>query len=487
MTVINDPIQDYADFLTYVQQTYVYKEGTGEIIRIPDLVEFNSITFNECQDGQRLSKLHNVMSLTAFEIEREAADFDKRRTPARPLSAWKLVQDTLNAVTVKISLFSAAPVVDHEVGGITHSCLNVWRPSSLEPADPFEPADADPWVNHVRAMLGEQAGEMLLNWFAWIVQHPDMKVRWAPIIYSEQGTGKDMMIGPIHSIFGRHNTTDLDGQILSNQFNDYDGKKFLIVNELKNNSRWDTYEKLKPKISGNGSGMVRINEKGEKPYWVPNVSAWIVFTNNRGAMAIDPLDRRFYVIHGSFPVALVDRAEYFARLAHWLRHEDGDAKVYAYLIRRQVDLTDFNQSVPPAGNAAKNEMAYDAMTEQGKWVNDAISCGAFADRQIIVRKEVDRLADMEGVTGLTDWKMDEGMRGAGLVNLGSHPLAAGRTGQRKGKSTWFVRGDLLVKFGATWTPAYRDVLYREMPAETMAKLGLLDLAEPVAPLEATGP
>jgi hypothetical protein len=467
MTTIEAKL-DYETLLEKVRLSYCYMEGDNKIIRLTDLTEFGQTEFNNSVDGRALTARLHEYAVEQFKDEvRDQPDNRRKPTSIKRVSAWELVIDILPVVTARVAVFGEHEIIcDYTLQGITQDVLNQWRGSSLRPSETVTEDDVAIWLDHIHAVAGDQA-EVLIDWFAWIVQRANEKVRWAPLIHSKQGVGKDSMVAPIHQIFGAHNTVEIEAKTIDGSFNAYDRAKFVILNELENDTRYTTYNKIKPKISGTGSGMTQVNEKFKAPYWANNVSAWMVFTNHDDAMPLEEGDRRFHVIKAKHPVELEQRQAYYRRMWDFYRTQNGYEKVFAYLIRR--DVTDFNPDQPPTPNQAKVEMQYEAMTEGGQWGLGLAQVGELRDRKVVCNREIEWLSKGRDIyRGLSSKKIRDGMEGAGYTKLGSHPLTGGRTPTEK--TTFWVRDDAVRHLGDSFTARHREVMMAEMPSDVVRGL-----------------
>src|SRR5262249_1504613 len=65
------------------------------------------------------------------------------------------------------------------------------------------------WRTHVDFVFGEYA-EHIIQWLAWRVQHPEVKINHGLLLGSlTQGIGKDMMLKPVRRAIGEWNFADV--------------------------------------------------------------------------------------------------------------------------------------------------------------------------------------------------------------------------------------------------------------------------------------
>ena len=78
----------------------------------------------------------------------------------------------------------------HDAGWIerVNCCtVNLYRPPNIGEGDAN---DVDPWLDHVRKIYPEHI-ERLLDFLAWPVQHPDIKINHALVMGGPPNIGKD--------------------------------------------------------------------------------------------------------------------------------------------------------------------------------------------------------------------------------------------------------------------------------------------------------
>lgn len=435
---------------------YVYNEPAMEWFDIEKLLGYPEKAFNRLSDAVRLQKAYQDV------LDCAPQPTDKKAQPPKAPPASTILLPIIRRVDNTVMLYGEPRVVEYECSGATRQCLNLYCPSKIKPvAARQSDADVAPYLDHIRAICRSdpQAAAHMFDWMAWVVQNPTLKIRWAPLIYSQQGIGKDTLLRPLIEIIGVHNCIDISPSDLEGGFNAYDAAKLVTLNEMHNSSRYTTYDKLKPKISGTGSGHVTVNPKYERPYLVRNVSAWVVFTNHSDAMPMEMDDRRFYVINGTQPCSKDGRQSYFDHLHDWMGN-GGTSRLFRWLLDRDVKA--FNANQPPADTKAKHDMTWEAMTPVAQHIASQCEVGCWAKRTIITAKEVERHARQYHLDASAR-KLSDGLRAAGFANIGVHPMQGGSAGVGA-KTTWYARG------GIEWSPNLREVMLAEMPSDVRAMM-----------------
>jgi hypothetical protein len=222
-----------------------------------------------------------------------------------------------------------------------------------------------------------------MNWLAFKVQHPGVKINHALVLGGDFGVGKDTIITPARYAVGVWNRQEANpGQVMW-RFNGYLRAVILRVSEahdLGDSDRFKFYEHMKSYIAAPPE-FHRIDEKNIPEPPVPNVVGVIITTNHKtDGLYLPAGDRRHYVAWCDLEKDDPTFADgYFDKL-HRYYDDSGNAAVAAYL--RQRDISKFNPKLPP-----QKTPAFWAMVEAGADPDQ----GDLADL-------LDRLGNPEAVT-----------------------------------------------------------------------------------------
>jgi Family of unknown function (DUF5906)/Bifunctional DNA primase/polymerase, N-terminal/Primase C terminal 2 (PriCT-2) len=163
--------------------------------------------------------------------------------------------------------------------------------------------DVLPFLAHCKLVLGTDFNvRLFLIWSAYVVQFPDRKPNWAWLISATQGLGKDWLLKMLRWAVGDRNHTSVTVDHLNGQFTDYLEHKLMIVSEThqqtsaRGQSSEDVYNRLKEYLA-RPPDEIKINNKGQKPYPIPNLGAWIFLSNYRDPLYLEPGDRRLHVVN----------------------------------------------------------------------------------------------------------------------------------------------------------------------------------------------
>jgi hypothetical protein len=196
----------------------------------------------------------------------------------------------------------------------------------------------------------------LKQYFGHVAQHPAVKIKTAPLIWSEeQRNGKSTLLKSIPALLvGREFSIDVSYDMLNSGFNDYlQGAWHVNLVEFRAGSRGERTminHKLKAYIADD---MVALHPKGSRGYEMPNHAFVTASSNEEDAAAIDNNDKRWGIHEMKAP-------EYTESERQWIYHQFLLVPRSAAVLRHyflHVDLTGFY----PAGSApmteAKRQMA----------------------------------------------------------------------------------------------------------------------------------
>jgi len=163
--------------------------------------------------------------------------------------------------------------------------------------------DVLPFLAHCKLVLSTDFNvRLFIVWCAYVIQYPDRKPNWAWLISAVQGLGKDWMIKMLRWAVGERNYTSVTIENLNGQFTDYLEHKLMIVSEThqqtspRGQSPIDVYNRLKEYLA-RPPDEIKINQKGQRPYAIPNLGAWIYLSNYPDALYLEPGDRRLHVVN----------------------------------------------------------------------------------------------------------------------------------------------------------------------------------------------
>lgn len=240
-----------------------------------------------------------------------------------------------------------------------------------------------PWLDHVEYLVPNAAERAVVyDALAWWAQNPAKKPNWALVIGSDkEGVGKGLFVAPMKAAIGSAYVNEVRAREVVSGFTGWAaGRKLIIVDEMKaSHADDDAANKLKMLLAAPPRTM-QIERKGKDPYPVPNLLAFIFFTNDRDALKLGNSARRYFV---TWCAAEPRADEYYVGLEKWLA-EGGDKLVARWLHTR--DVCSFNALGRAPASAAREEMRRASRSAVEEWIEDGIAeaTGAFqADLQVL--------------------------------------------------------------------------------------------------------
>jgi hypothetical protein len=224
--------------------------------------------------------------------------------------------------------------------GVT--CFNLYRPPNVDPGDP---AEAGPWLDHVRKIYGE-GGDRIIKWLAHRVQRPGDKINHALFLGGNQGIGKDTMLEPVKYAVGPWNFAEVGPTQLLGRFNGFLKSVVLRVSEahdLGDSDRFKLYDRMKSYAAA-PPDVLRVDEKHIREYSILNCCGIIITSNHKlDGIYLNADDRRHLVEWSELTKDDFDSG-YWRKL--WAYYAGGGIRhVAAYLFG--LDISDFDPKAPP--------------------------------------------------------------------------------------------------------------------------------------------
>ena len=235
-------------------------------------------------------------------------------------------------------------VINEYVPEILHHGFDIPKPDEYQQS-------ALPWIVHIEKMIHKrEEAEILIDWFAYLIQHPDERPMFAPLILSEtRGVGKDMMTDIFSSLIGHKFSKKSSVQELSKA----DGwgdvfyhTKLITVSECGSSTdRYTVGNNIKDAITTNTKSM---NIKSN-PMKFGRVYAGIIFySNSASPFRLDDGDRRFFITRCGWSKTEADKYKndgYFSKLASFYSDPVNLHGLYHYLLNRDIN-TDMKGDAP---------------------------------------------------------------------------------------------------------------------------------------------
>lgn len=208
----------------------------------------------------------------------------------------------------------------------------------------------DPWLKLGRKLYREQWPH-IEKWFAYRVQHPEIKINHALVLGSKnQGIGKDTLIEAVRYAVGAHNCSDQGArQVMTKVRNGHDSfleSVLLVVSEVHDlgEARFSFYDLTKPWLAAPPATMT-VSDKWIKQHPIMNLVG-VIFTTNHltDGLYLPAEDRRTYVAWNE-DTAPTDFPEGFWREFYDWYNDGGLQHVAAHLA--SLDVSDFDPKAEP--------------------------------------------------------------------------------------------------------------------------------------------
>jgi hypothetical protein len=204
-------------------------------------------------------------------------------------------------------------------------------------------------MDHIDHLVAEvEHRRTLVDFFAYHVQFPGKKIRWAVLLQGGQGCGKTFLSVVMAAVLGRRNVRKLAAtDVLNGQFNGWAyGQQLTFMEEVRivGHNRFAIMDRLKPCISDD---EISLRELHEPARTVPNLCNYVMFTNHHDALAVNDGDRRYFVL--ASPLQRPDQiaalgSGYFPRLFQMV-HENASG------LRAWFEAYEISKDFQPEGRA----------------------------------------------------------------------------------------------------------------------------------------
>ena len=262
--------------------------------------------------------------------------------------------------------------------------VNTYTPHDLIPNPK---ADTDLFWAHVKHMIPhEEYRNHYLDWFAFPMQNPGVKIRWAMIFQSDvKQLGKGSLFDMQRSILGDHNTSKIDiAQALNRERGFLINKLVVLIDEAKSSGRWSEKQMLVNTLKIIISEYTAGTRELYKGYVEQDTcTVYQINTNYRDAFPLEPHDPRYFVYFSP--------AKRNARLLKEYHQErkfgDLAAGVYAEMLDR--DLSKFDPEGVAPDTPFKEEMVKLADRPLNDYVRENFEQGVHPfDRDLVTTVEL---------------------------------------------------------------------------------------------------
>ena len=236
-----------------------------------------------------------------------------------------------------------APIIDDK--------FNMWTDPGIKPL----PGKPTIFLDHINYLIpNERERKLLLQWLAWIVQHPEEKVMYAILIIGRGGTGKSWLGKVMERLFGADNVVLISEEnVVTGIFNGFSqNKRLVFLHETPPKQMEVLLDKVKGLIT---ETHLHIRLMRQDYFKAENLANLLAVSNED--VAIKLTNRRWAVIRAAddpyAPDGSADHKAYYSRLFQVVPKDgtitDEVRRVLSYL--RNYDLADFDPLVAPLTGA----------------------------------------------------------------------------------------------------------------------------------------
>jgi hypothetical protein len=360
----------------------------------------------------------DLMDATDFCVEhRGAADYGLAGT--KSADSVFINNKKRGRVADDITYRPGKPAITTEVvNGTGRVAFNTYRPSTLKPAEgKVTDADVAPYREHLDMLFEPADQDHFLNWNAFVVQRPGVKINHGLLMVGDEGLGKDTALEPTKRIVGEHNYKTIDADAIFERFNSHFlPTQLLVINEVHSYRTMEKMNKLKRYLA-DPPATLTVEPKNIVAYDIPNTVNVVMMTNHDDALALMRGARHYFVC--KCRITEKPSKEHFNKFYAWLDN-GGAAKVFSWL--RARDISQFDHRAPPPVTAAMQAMIELAKPAPVRWCIDQLrEGGRFEGRTIVAVRELEELAEgsrNRASREVTDQRVRQAFHEEKFTNLG---------------------------------------------------------------------
>jgi hypothetical protein len=308
--------------------------------------------------------------------------------------------------------------------------VNTYCPTYPDLAPEHAERAGELFQSHLCHLIAEpEYRRTIIDYFASLVQAPGRKIRWAILIQSVEGAGKTYLAEAAKAVLGGEHVKIISGDSIKSGYNEWSfGHQVVVLEEVRvaGTNKYEVMNALKPLITND---FVSVNQKFRDTREVRNISNYLLFSNHHDALALQPGDRRYFVVkspiqHKRQVLALGEN--YFPPLYALLREQPGALRSF---------FADWNisNSFQADGHAPRTKYVQDL-------INDSASDVASAVRRLLLEGDypliqydivsaktiLDALHIEESLTRVSAQQLAQVLREEGFRQIGRHLFGADR-------------------------------------------------------------
>ena len=315
--------------------------------------------------------------------------------------------------------------------------LNLWKPVDIKPVK----GDAKLFYDHIAYLLPNQdEQDILLDWLAFNVRHPEIKMNWSILLQGTHGIGKSYLCEVVGLLIGHDNIKEVSNETIKLQWTGYmRNASIVFVHEIMTRGRLDVSNRLKSFITDN---TVDINIKGMPLYEQPNIVNFMFFTNHTDSILIESTERRYCVFYSP---AIKQEEGYYTRLFKWTKANAGEI---LYQLQHR-DLSNFNPKGHAPHTKARDQLIYETLSPIESWITEGIEEHSYPFNRDVINTKAIALNAPRYVRGATPKGVAKILQKINATSLGQFNVMGSRI------RLWCIRNKL------KWTNQTPDQIVSE--------------------------
>ena len=315
----------------------------------------NNRNFCSLQKRERInSTIFNMMA--CYTVPYVQNDKTGKKTRQRPNIYYQMMPHKIKMIK-DVCYFPQGkePLHMHDGELYCNTFQNAKLPAVPEKASDKSKENIKIFEDHIIKLIcsgNREYGLILIQYFAFLIQHKGTKLPWAPIIQSVEGMGKTEIARLLRRMLGFQNVKEASPEAVFADYNTYACDCLLcVVEELKlSGKRRDAVaNKLKPFLTNENVIVRRMYAEHVE---MPNYTNYLIFTNHKACIPINNNSRRYFVIHvevqsleEASKMLKSDMGEYFRKFRNMVTNHSAD--ILKYLDDYPISEGFYNLSTAP--------------------------------------------------------------------------------------------------------------------------------------------
>ena len=309
-----------------------------------------------------------------------------------------------------VSIQGAGADAEDDMG---RRCINVWQHTRVVPTTgtPDRYLEFADWFF---GLPGTLERDEIDKYLAWILQNPGKKAPRIVVFIGGEGTGKDLWMRMLGQLVHPGNVAEVTLSGMMKDFNEWQMKRIVYINEAEGKGRYDLMAKLKS-VSGGGA-WITVNKKNEPVVRVRDCSLYFLTTNDYGALPVKEGSRRELVIDCPSTKHEGDQAFYgplFDAIA-----EEGTELGQIMQHYLEMDLKGYTPYSDAPATSAKLRMAREGHSPDVQEILDELADAGFTSEGV---------EGLKGDVFVSSWAVKKRIDGAGVGSKGRDKPASDRS------------------------------------------------------------